>query len=80
MTNRLKPGYKTGHEVYKILFDLNKKEGVTIICATHDHDMLKVSDRMIWIEDGKIAKIEKSSDVEIKTASLERKTKTNERF
>jgi putative ABC transport system ATP-binding protein len=62
--------HKTGHEVHKILFELNKVEGVTIICATHDHDMLKVSDRMIWVQDGKIGKIEKSSDVEIKSASL----------
>ena len=65
--------HKTGKEVHKILFDLNKKEGVTIICATHDHDMLKVSDRMIWIEDGKIARIDRSSDIEIKSATMGKK-------
>ena len=62
--------FKTGKEVHKILNDLNKKEGVTIICATHDWSMLEVSDRMIWIDDGQIDKIELSKNVEIQRASL----------
>ena len=48
---------KTGKEIHLLLNDLNKKDGVTIICATHDHNMLSVSDRMVWIADGKIDKI-----------------------
>ncbi len=61
---------KTGKEVHQIMYDLNKNEGVTIICATHDHNMLEVSDRMIWISDGQIERIEVSKDVKIEKASL----------
>ena len=53
-----------------LLYDLNKKDGVTIVCATHDYDMLAVSDRIVWIADGAIEGIEMSSDVHIETASL----------
>lgn len=63
----------TGHEVHQLLYDLNKEDGVTIFCATHDHDMLSVSDRMIWLSDGKVDRIELSKDVAIRKASMEMK-------
>ncbi|MCJ8331342.1 MAG: ABC transporter ATP-binding protein [Lentisphaeria bacterium] len=62
--------FVTGQEVHKILQDLNKEEGVTIICATHDHDMLAVSDRMIWISDGMIERVEETKNVKIEKASM----------
>ncbi len=62
--------FKTGKEVHQLLYDLNKVDGVTIICATHDHNMLEVSDRMIWIADGNIDRIEISSEVELERSSL----------
>lgn len=61
----------TGMEIHHLLHDLNKKDGVTILCATHDHNMLAVSDRMIWIADGKIDQIACTQDVEIEKASME---------
>ncbi|MBP5232048.1 MAG: ABC transporter ATP-binding protein, partial [Planctomycetes bacterium] len=39
--------FKTGEEIHQILYELNKKDGVTVICATHDWNMLAVSDRMV---------------------------------
>jgi putative ABC transport system ATP-binding protein len=36
----------------RLLRTLNKEKGVTIISATHDHKMLAVSDRILWIRDG----------------------------
>ena len=60
----------TGKEIHRLLYDLNKKEGVTVVCATHDHNMLAVSDRMVWIRDGVIDRIELSKDVRIEKASL----------
>lgn len=62
--------FKTGKEIHQLLFDLNKVDGVTIICATHDHNMLAVSDRMIWISDGEIEKIDLSSEVTLECASM----------
>jgi len=61
---------KTGKEIHLLLNDLNKKDGVTIICATHDHNMLSVSDRMVWVADGKIDKIVATANVTIEKASL----------
>ncbi len=60
----------SGREVHCILRDLNRDQGVTIICATHDHNMLEVSSRMIWIDDGQIRRIALSRDVRIERSSL----------
>ncbi len=61
---------KTGKEIHNLLYDLNKNDKVTIICNTHDHNMLSVSDRMIWMTDGKIDRIALTADVHIEKASL----------
>ena len=61
---------KTGKEIHWLLHDLNKKDGVTVICATHDHNMLSVSDRMVWISDGRIERGAAREDVKIEKASL----------
>ncbi|MEN6519959.1 MAG: ABC transporter ATP-binding protein [Armatimonadota bacterium] len=62
---------KTGKEIIDLLRRLNKDQGVTIISATHDLKMLDVSDRIIWIRDGKIDRIEDRSDIELKVGHLE---------
>ncbi len=61
---------QTGKEIHHLLHDLNENDGVTIICATHDHNMLAVSNRMIWISDGRIDRIELTENVTIEKASL----------
>ena len=60
----------SGKEVHELLRDLNRNENVTIICATHDHDMLAVSHRMVWIADGRIERIATSEDVHLERSSL----------
>ena len=60
----------TGKDIHHLLHDLNRKDGVTIICATHDHNMLAVSDRMVWIVDGRIDRMARTEDVHIEKASL----------
>ncbi len=47
---------KTGEEILKILSDLNKKWGVTVIVVTHDREVAKKTKRQIFIKDGKIVK------------------------
>ena len=49
---------------------MNKESGVTIISATHDFKMLDVSDRIIWIRDGTIDKIENRADLKIATGEI----------
>ncbi|HEX4125535.1 MAG TPA: ABC transporter ATP-binding protein [Tepidisphaeraceae bacterium] len=61
----------TGKLIIQLLRDLNKEKGVTIISATHDHKMLAVSDRIIWISDGKVAKIQNREDLKIEEGSIE---------
>jgi putative ABC transport system ATP-binding protein len=61
---------QTGKEIHLLLQSLNENDRVTIVCATHDYNMLAVSDRMVWISDGRIERIECTEDVKIEKASL----------
>lgn len=45
---------KTGDRIEKILFDLNKKQGITLIIVTHDESLAAKCDRQIHIRDGQI--------------------------
>ena len=56
---------KTGTEIVDLLRELNKKEGVTVICATHDHKMLASSDRVCYIRDGLLHKISTSAEIDM---------------
>jgi len=64
--------FETGAEVHQLLYRLNKQDGVTILCVTHDHNMLKVSDRMVWLADGQIERMERSMDVAIRNATIQK--------
>jgi len=54
----------TGEEMIELLDQLKKDLGVTIISATHDLKMLKKSDRILWIEDGRIVKAAKPEEID----------------
>ena len=55
----------TGEEIIKLMNELSKERKVTIITATHDYKMLNASDRVVWIEDGLIKKIENRDQLNI---------------
>lgn len=61
---------RTGEEIINYLSRLSRDRGVTIISATHDHKMLSVSDRVVTIRDGQIAKIELRSELNIQVGSI----------
>ena len=65
--------FKTSKEIHHLLYDLNRNDGVTVVCVTHDHDMLEVSNRMFWLSDGLIERVELSEDVDISRAQIARK-------
>lgn len=44
----------TGDKITDLLFELNEKQGVTLIVVTHDEDLAKLCKRIIRISDGKI--------------------------
>jgi putative ABC transport system ATP-binding protein len=56
---------ETGREMIELLVKLKETEGVTIIAATHDMKMLDVSDRILWIRDGKIDRLEERGNLQI---------------
>ncbi len=56
---------KTGEEIIELFWKLRSELGVTVITATHDLKMLKRSDRIVWIEDGRISKISTPDEMKI---------------
>ena len=48
---------KTGTEIVELLRELNRDDGVTVICSTHDPKMLQSSARIAWVKDGTLVKI-----------------------
>ena len=55
----------TGEEIIALLQMLSQERGVTIISATHDYKMLNVSDRVVWVRDGLVDRIEKREELDI---------------
>ncbi|MGH7145838.1 MAG: ABC transporter ATP-binding protein [Planctomycetota bacterium] len=62
---------KTGEEIIQLLCELKEESGVTIIAATHDHKMLAASDRIVWIRDGLLDKVMRSSELKIQEGTIE---------
>ncbi|MBX7169915.1 MAG: ABC transporter ATP-binding protein [Pyrinomonadaceae bacterium] len=46
----------TGELIEKMLFDLNREKGITLIIVTHDSDLAKKCNRIIELKDGEIIK------------------------
>src|SRR3954451_22164645 len=61
----------TGKHIIELLRQMNKERGVTIISATHDHKMLAVSDRIFWIRDGKVDRIQRRDELKIEEGVIE---------
>ena len=62
---------KTGREVIDLLTRLKEERGVTIITATHDMKMLDASDRVIWVTDGRISRIQSRGELNIRLGSID---------
>ena len=60
----------TGEEIIALLKELSQKHGVTVITATHDHKMLDKSDRILWIKDGQVDRIERREDLHIQVGGV----------
>jgi len=61
---------RTGAEIIELMEKLKYERQVTVISATHDHKMLKKSDRIVWIRDGRIDKIELAENLNIQEGSI----------
>lgn len=62
--------FKTGQLILDILERINQERGVTIVCSTHDHRLLQLCDRIFWVRDGQIDRVEKQEHLKITTGSI----------
>jgi putative ABC transport system ATP-binding protein len=55
---------RTGEEMIELLYQIKEGLGVTVIAATHDLKMLQRSDRILWIEDGRIVRSARPEEID----------------
>ena len=60
----------TGEEIIALLKQLSQEQGVTVVTATHDHKMLASSDRIVWIKDGKVDRVQLRSELDIRVGTV----------
>ena len=48
----------TGESIMKLLRDLNREQGITLVVVTHDQDVADYADRIVRLRDGEIVAIE----------------------
>lgn len=60
----------TGKAIIALLKEMNRERGVTVISATHDLKMLDISDRIFWIRDGEVEKIQRRDEVTIDAGEM----------
>jgi len=60
----------TGEEIIELFARLRDELGVTVVTATHDLKMLKMSDRIVWIEDGLIKRVSTADEMDIKVEEI----------
>ena len=65
---------KTGEEIINLLKGLSLELRVTVISATHDHKMLNLCDRVAWIRDGAIERIELRERLKITVGRIDGKS------
>ncbi len=61
----------TGLAIIDLLIEMNRTQGVTIMCNTHDLKIISASDRVIWIRDGCVDRIESRDELQIDVGGLE---------
>jgi putative ABC transport system ATP-binding protein len=61
---------RTGQEMIDLLDELKQRLEVTVIAATHDLKMLKKSDRILWIEDGRIVRDARPDELDFQSAEF----------
>lgn len=57
---------RTGQTIISLLKTMNEQRGVTIITATHDLKMMGISDRILYLRDGKVEREETVADIQLK--------------
>ena len=63
--------FQTGADIIALLKELSVARGVTVVTATHDHKMLANSDRILWIKDGRVDRLDRREDIDIEEGSVD---------
>jgi putative ABC transport system ATP-binding protein len=58
-------------DIITLLKEMNQNNNVTVISATHDLKMIDVSDRVLWIRDGKVERAEDRADINIQVGQMD---------
>jgi len=61
----------TGLAIVQLLHRVRAETNTTVICTTHDLKMIEVSDRIAWLEDGAVQRMEDRQGVTLTAADLQ---------
>ena len=61
---------QTGLNIIELLIKMNRELGITILCNTHDLKIIDASDRIVWLRDGQVARIERKGEVQIAVGDI----------
>ncbi len=68
----------TGESIMKLLRDLNREQGITLVVVTHDQEVAGYADRIVRLRDGQIDQVETlERDIDDAPANLETTETTN---
>ena len=45
---------ETAEEITKLIFDMNKELGTTLVLVTHNHELAERTDRILYLKSGKL--------------------------
>jgi putative ABC transport system ATP-binding protein len=60
----------TGNDIIRLLSDLNKKQGTTIVMVTHDSHMAQRSNRILFLSDGKLLAKEREGSLGVEKKTM----------
>ncbi len=63
--------YKSGQDIMKLLFNMNKQQGKTVVMVTHDLEYLRYADTAVQMLDGEIIDVYQEKDMEKLTSELQ---------
>ncbi|MDN5275980.1 MAG: putative Lipoprotein-releasing system ATP-binding protein LolD [Candidatus Saccharibacteria bacterium] len=55
----------TGQKIEDLLFDYNRRKGVTLIIVTHDEELARRCDMIINVKDGKIESVKEPAELKV---------------
>ena len=69
---------KTGYQILALMQEINRQHGTTFIFSTHDNKVIRMANRLIRIDDGRISRLGVRSETGWKFALLPRANRSEE--